>query len=151
MIIASLLMTATAAAQEHVSFPTKDGGQIQADVYGKGDRAVVLAHGGRFNKESWKKQAEALRGPVSVCWRSTSEATASRQAPARPILWAPRYIWTCSPRFDSCENRVQRAYRSSVEAWEGARPAMPRSRLNKAKSIAWSFSEAGEAKTHPRR
>jgi pimeloyl-ACP methyl ester carboxylesterase len=60
VIIASLLLSAIAAAQEHVSFPTKDGGQIQADLYGKGDRAVVLAHGGRFNKESWKKQAEAL-------------------------------------------------------------------------------------------
>jgi alpha/beta superfamily hydrolase len=60
VIIASLLLSAIAAAQEHVSFPTKDGGRIQADLYGKGDRAVVLAHGGRFNKESWKKQAEAL-------------------------------------------------------------------------------------------
>jgi pimeloyl-ACP methyl ester carboxylesterase len=49
-----------AAAQEHVSFPTQDGGLIYADLYGKGDRGVVLAHGGRFNKESWKKQAEAL-------------------------------------------------------------------------------------------
>jgi len=33
---------------------------VYADVYGEGDRAVVLAHGGQFNKESWKKQAEAL-------------------------------------------------------------------------------------------
>ena len=33
---------------------------MYADVYGEGDRAVVLAHGGQFNKESWKKQAEAL-------------------------------------------------------------------------------------------
>jgi pimeloyl-ACP methyl ester carboxylesterase len=49
-----------ALAPEHVSFPTRDGGLIHADLYGKGDRAVVLAHGGRFNKESWEKQAEAL-------------------------------------------------------------------------------------------
>ena len=33
---------------------------MYADVYGESDRAVVLAHGGQFNKESWKKQAEAL-------------------------------------------------------------------------------------------
>jgi pimeloyl-ACP methyl ester carboxylesterase len=58
--IATLLLTGVAAAQEHVSFPTRDGGLIHADQYGKGHRAVVLAHGGRFNKESWKKQAEAL-------------------------------------------------------------------------------------------
>jgi alpha/beta superfamily hydrolase len=59
-IIATLLMTAIAAAQEHVTFPTPDGGLVHADLYGRGDRAVVLAHGGRFNKESWKKQAEVL-------------------------------------------------------------------------------------------
>jgi pimeloyl-ACP methyl ester carboxylesterase len=33
---------------------------VYADLYGKGDRGVVLAHGGRFNKESWKKQAPEL-------------------------------------------------------------------------------------------
>ncbi len=49
VIFTSLVLTATAAAQEHVSFPTQDGGVVQADLYGKGDRAVVLAHGGRFN------------------------------------------------------------------------------------------------------
>ncbi len=49
-----------AAAQERVSFPTQDGGLVYADVYGKGDRGVVLAHGGRFNKESWEKQARVL-------------------------------------------------------------------------------------------
>jgi pimeloyl-ACP methyl ester carboxylesterase len=58
--IATLLLTGVAAAQEHVSFPTRDGGLIHADLYGKGDRGVVLAHGGRFNKESWEKQARVL-------------------------------------------------------------------------------------------
>ena len=33
---------------------------MYADVYGESDRAVVLAHGGQFNKESWKKQADVL-------------------------------------------------------------------------------------------
>ncbi len=59
-IVATLLLTASAAAQEHVTFSTRDGGTVHADLYGKADRAVVLAHGGRFNKESWKKQAEEL-------------------------------------------------------------------------------------------
>lgn len=49
-------------AQKTVSFPTEDGGLIYADVYGEGARSVVLAHGGRFNKESWQKQAQALTG-----------------------------------------------------------------------------------------
>jgi pimeloyl-ACP methyl ester carboxylesterase len=47
-------------AQEHVSFPTQDGGIVDADNYGNGERGVVLAHGGRFNKESWEKQAVVL-------------------------------------------------------------------------------------------
>jgi pimeloyl-ACP methyl ester carboxylesterase len=59
-LIVALLVSADAAAQNTVSFPTEDGGLIYADVYGQGDRAVVLAHGGRFNKESWDKQARTL-------------------------------------------------------------------------------------------
>jgi len=55
-----LFLAALAAAQEHVSFPTQDGGFIYADMYGDGGRCVVLAHGGRFNKESWAKQARVL-------------------------------------------------------------------------------------------
>lgn len=45
---------------ERVRFATKDGGVLHGDVYGAGERGVVLAHGGRFNKESWEKQARAL-------------------------------------------------------------------------------------------
>lgn len=59
-IFASLLLSLSAMAQKTVSFPTDDGGVIFADVYGAGDKAVVLAHGGRFNKESWSKQAQTL-------------------------------------------------------------------------------------------
>lgn len=59
-ILVALSLSAYAAAQKTVSFPTEDGGIIYADLYGEGDRAVVLAHGGRFNKESWEKQARIL-------------------------------------------------------------------------------------------
>jgi pimeloyl-ACP methyl ester carboxylesterase len=47
-------------AQKTVSFPTEDGAVIFADQYSGGRRAVVLAHGGQFNKESWAPQARAL-------------------------------------------------------------------------------------------
>ena len=60
IIVVTLLVVAAASAQTTVSFPTDDGGLVYADVYGESDRAVVLAHGGQFNKESWKKQAEAF-------------------------------------------------------------------------------------------
>ncbi len=43
-----------------VSFATEDGGVVYADVYGAGERVVLLAHGGRFTKESWAKQAPVL-------------------------------------------------------------------------------------------
>jgi esterase/lipase len=55
-----VLLAGVAAAQKTVSFSTEDGGTIFADLYGDGDRAVVLVHGGQFNKESWAKQARTL-------------------------------------------------------------------------------------------
>jgi predicted alpha/beta hydrolase len=53
------------SAQRVVSIPVRDSSsgkiaQIQADLYGSGSRAVLLAHGGRFNKDSWRKQAPIL-------------------------------------------------------------------------------------------
>jgi len=60
VFLAILLLAQLPVAQEHVSFPTQDGGVVYADVYGKGERGLVLAHGGRFNKESWEKQALEL-------------------------------------------------------------------------------------------
>ena len=56
----ALMLAKLVVAQQTISFPTQDGGRICADLYGKGDRAVVLAHGGRFNKESWRDQAHTL-------------------------------------------------------------------------------------------
>jgi pimeloyl-ACP methyl ester carboxylesterase len=44
----------------HISFSTEDGGLIYADLYGNSDRGLVLAHGGRFTKESWQPQAQSL-------------------------------------------------------------------------------------------
>ena len=56
----ALVLTKLVAPQQTISFPAPDGGRVCADLYGKGNRAVVLAHGGRFNKESWRDQARAL-------------------------------------------------------------------------------------------
>lgn len=54
------LLTVSAAAQTVVSFPTADGGVVDGDLYGAGGRGVVLVHGGRFDKASWKPQALEL-------------------------------------------------------------------------------------------
>jgi pimeloyl-ACP methyl ester carboxylesterase len=56
----ALALTTLLTAQETISFPTEDGGRICADLYGQDGRAVVLAHGGRFNKDSWRNQARIL-------------------------------------------------------------------------------------------
>lgn len=60
VIIVALFLAAASHAQKAVSFPTEDGGVVSADSYGAGEHCVVLAHGGRFNKGSWEKQAQAL-------------------------------------------------------------------------------------------
>lgn len=58
--LAAVALAGLVTAQEHVSFSTQDGGIVYADLYGRGARGVVLAHGGRFNKSSWAPQARAL-------------------------------------------------------------------------------------------
>ncbi len=58
------LATVTGDAQvespKTVELRTSDGGLVQGDLYGAGQHGVVLAHGGRFNKESWATQAREL-------------------------------------------------------------------------------------------
>jgi pimeloyl-ACP methyl ester carboxylesterase len=80
----AFLLTTMACAQQSTSFPTQDGGQISADLYGKGTRGVVLAHGGQFNKESWRDQAHALVSAgfqvVAFDFRGFGRSTGPRQA-----------------------------------------------------------------------
>ncbi len=59
-VILALVLAGVNYAQKAVTFPTADGGVVSADSYGAGEHGVVLAHGGRFNKGSWEKQARAL-------------------------------------------------------------------------------------------
>lgn len=61
MGLAFVLFAASACAQRLVSIPVAGtAAHIEADLYGSGDRAVLLAHGGRFHKESWRAQAQQL-------------------------------------------------------------------------------------------
>lgn len=59
-LLVVLGLALAAPAQQSVVFATDDGGQVCADLYGHGSRGVVLAHGGRFDKESWRGQALPL-------------------------------------------------------------------------------------------
>lgn len=53
-------LTTLLAAKQTISFPTQDNGRVCADLYGSGEQAVVLAHGGRFTKDSWQAQGQVL-------------------------------------------------------------------------------------------
>jgi dienelactone hydrolase len=49
--------------QQSVTFAVPGrASRVNADLYGSGSKYVILAHGGRFAKESWKRQAESLAG-----------------------------------------------------------------------------------------
>lgn len=64
-LLLALALSGFAFAQQTITFRTRDGTLIYGDLYG-GDlqrnskKAVVLAHGGRFQKEGWRKQADEL-------------------------------------------------------------------------------------------
>src|SRR3954468_3197519 len=60
VLLAAVALSAVTAAQQVSTFSTEDGGLISAELYGTGARGVVLAHGGRFTKESWRDQARVL-------------------------------------------------------------------------------------------
>ena len=71
-------------AQQHVTLNAQDGGVVHANVYGKGKRGIVLAHGGRFTKESWSKQAQVLVGAgfhvIAIDFRGFGESSGPGQA-----------------------------------------------------------------------
>ncbi len=84
MFSVCFLLLGLMSAQQRVSFPTEDGGTIHADLYGKGDRAIVLAHGAKFNKESWAKQVPPLQQAgfqvLAIDFRGYGESKAGPQA-----------------------------------------------------------------------
>jgi len=96
------MLAAAAGAQRTVSFPTDDGGLLYGDVYGRGEHGVVLAHGGRFNKESWKAQALRLEAAgfrvLAFDFRGYGKSkgpgdTAPMSAPLQlDVLGAVRYL-----------------------------------------------------------
>lgn len=62
LVFSVVLLAGSAFGQRHVSIPVVDSasgktGEIAGDLYGRGHRGLLLVHGGRFNKESWRKQA----------------------------------------------------------------------------------------------
>jgi pimeloyl-ACP methyl ester carboxylesterase len=65
-----------------VSLPTADGTTVSADRYGSGDHAVILAHGGRFDRHSWaseaKRIADAGYSVTAIDFRSAGRESGAR-------------------------------------------------------------------------
>jgi dienelactone hydrolase len=91
-------------SQQLVSIPAPEGAPIQADLYGTSDRAVVLAHGGRFDKSSWQKQAKVLTDAgfrvLAIDFRAAVQARTGTEPPclydetclSTDVLAAVRYL-----------------------------------------------------------
>jgi pimeloyl-ACP methyl ester carboxylesterase len=79
-------------------------GAITADSYGMADRAVVLLHGGRFDRTSWRPQASVLaaRGfrVLALDFRASVASRAGKETPclydpaclAKDVLAAVRFL-----------------------------------------------------------
>jgi len=91
-------------AQETISIPAGDGAAIVADMYGVGPRAVILAHGGRFDRGSWREQALVLAQAgfrvVAIDFRAAVQSRAGTETEclydpaclAADVLAAVRYL-----------------------------------------------------------
>ena len=127
------------AGSEYVSFPTEDGGVVHAEIYGNGDRGVVLAHGGRFDKESWATQAQALAKAglraLAIDFRGRGQ---SQGADPRSPLWTT-FTSTFWRQFATCMRLARRQSRSLAAALEVGLRLRPRSRRKRARSIALCY------------
>jgi pimeloyl-ACP methyl ester carboxylesterase len=98
----ALVLIRLVSAQQAISFATEDGGRVCAELYGQGARDVVLAHGGRFTKESWRDQARVLASEgfrvLAIDFRgigcSTGPGLADSDGPPfeNDVLAAVRYL-----------------------------------------------------------
>jgi pimeloyl-ACP methyl ester carboxylesterase len=59
-LFALAALASAAQSPRDVSFPTADGGRVDADLYGSGTTGVVFAHGAIFNKQSWAPLARRI-------------------------------------------------------------------------------------------
>jgi pimeloyl-ACP methyl ester carboxylesterase len=120
-LLLAVLLTGTTAAQEHVSFATQDGALIYANVYGKGERGVVLAHGGRFNKESWEKQARQLAQTGFLAMAIDLRGYGQSRGPGQADPMSAPLTGMFSRRFGICERRAQRRWQWLEPVWEVGR------------------------------
>ncbi len=98
------LLAGPACAQRPVTIAVpRTSASIHGDLYGSGPHGLVLAHGGRFNKESWKDQAMVFADAgftvLAINFRGdtvnkdgTPSAEGSDAENAADVLAAVRYL-----------------------------------------------------------
>lgn len=98
------LMANVAVAQRPVTIAVPNQtAPVHGDLYGSGNRGIVLAHGGRFNKESWKDQAKIFTDAgfsvLAIDFRGdtvnpdgTPSAEGSTEDNTADVLAAVRYL-----------------------------------------------------------
>lgn len=104
VVAAVVLLAGPAKGPALVAVPALDGGTIQGDLYGRGDRGIVLAPGGRFDKGSWAGQAQVLVAAgfrvLAIEFRGAEDMRAGRDSRcgyddvclAEDVLAAVRYL-----------------------------------------------------------
>lgn len=105
LVVLSVLAVGPASAQTTISFPAGDTVRLEADVYGSGDRGiVVIGHGGYSTRASWKSEAVLLanggfrtlvfdtRGAVAFARGRETACLYDAVCIARDVLAAVRYL-----------------------------------------------------------
>jgi len=99
-----MLLIGKAVAQRAITIPLPYGNAIiHADLYGTGSRGLVLAHGGRFGKDSWAPQARVFAAKgftvVAIQYRGdkknpdgSTSGEGSDQDNAADVLAAVHYL-----------------------------------------------------------
>jgi pimeloyl-ACP methyl ester carboxylesterase len=116
----AMLLLGEATAQKNLSFPTEDGGVVYANPFGKSDKAVVLAHQGQFNKESWDTQAHALVAAGFEVLALDFRGYGKSKGPGDSDPISGHCTWMSCPPYRFCEGETRRPCRllgASMAGW----------------------------------
>ncbi len=97
-ILSVLLLTSSASRADYLHFATADNGEVYADFYpADGNKAVILAHGAIFNRNSWDGLIAALLkhhiAVMAIDFRGYGESHAQDLSnKAEDILAAARFL-----------------------------------------------------------
>lgn len=134
-VFVALVIVQAPVSADPVSFPTSDGGRIFADQYGSGPETVILAHGGRYNKEVGSRKRRPSLLPAFTSWRSISAVTVARTALEKRISIPLRMTAISLRQLHSRGRTVRKALRLLGPASERSRQATRQSKTARTRLI----------------